>query len=180
MPGWLKTWLIVAAIVGGVVLLWIGLALLAVVLVVLLVPYWLWTLLARSREPSGPVTIEGAAQRVDEAAFLSPLAEEEKTRLGEARVWIVQYRDEFSMNEDRDSYERYAYHVAVCFSEADAEAEASRRGERFKPGWAGFDVLGPVSPLSEFRDDGHPRNVLRVVLERLACGSRERISLRDT
>lgn len=179
MPGWLRTWLIIAAIVGGAVLLWVGFTLLAVLLAVVLLPYWLWTLVARSRGLGGPVTIEGEVRSVTEAAVLAPLTEEEKTRLGETRVWIVEYRDEFSISEDRDSYERYAYNVAVCFSEADAEAEASRRGERFRPGWAGFDVLGPLAPLAEFRDDGHPRNVLRLILTQLASGSRELISLRD-
>ena len=45
----------------------------------------------------------------------------------------------------RNAYERYDYPVAVCFSRDDADAEASRRGERFKPGWAGFAVRGPVA-----------------------------------
>ena len=178
MPGWLKTWLVIAAIAGGVMLLWVGFMVVVAVLAIALIPYWLWTLVGRPRGRPGPVTIEGAAQRVEEPALVAPLTDEEKARLGATRVWIVEYRDEFSHDESPSAYERYAYHVAVCFSAADAEAEASRRGERFKPGWAGFDVYGPVSQLAEFRDDGHPGNILREVLARLASGSREPIPMR--
>ncbi|MGH8705621.1 MAG: hypothetical protein ACREUO_09430, partial [Burkholderiales bacterium] len=123
----------------------------------------------------GTVTVEGSARRVD-AAALAPFTEAEIAALDGAAIWVVQYRDEFSFSEDRDSYERYAYPVAICFSAEDAEAEARRRGEPFKPGWAGFDAYGPVAPRKEFRDDGHPDNALRAILARLAEGSREPIS----
>ena len=179
MPGWLKTWLVAAAIVGGGVLLVTSLALFALLAAIVLFPALIWAWLTGRLKWKTDV-IEGTARRVEEEVpVLSPFTEEEKTRLAETLVWVVEYRDEFSIDENRDSYERCAYNVAVCFSAQDAQAEANRRGERFRPGWAGFDVLGPVSPLAEFRDDGHPRNVLRVILGQLASGSREPIRLRD-
>jgi Na+-transporting methylmalonyl-CoA/oxaloacetate decarboxylase gamma subunit len=80
VPGWLRTALVLAAVVGGAVLLWLGLALLMVGLLIVVVPFWLWSLLVRRRVPAGPVTLEGSATRVDETVALSPQTDEEKER----------------------------------------------------------------------------------------------------
>ena len=125
------------------------------------------------------VVIDGVARRVENNSLLAPLDAQQAAALDGLQVWVVEYRDEFSHDENPNAYERYDYPAAVCFSRDDAEAEASRRGERFKPGWAGFDVRGPVAPTTAFIDDGHGDNILRVILERLASGSRRPISLRE-
>lgn len=80
MPGWLRTSLAIAAVVGGALLLWFGLALLAAGLLIVVVPIWLWSLLARRRVPAGPVTLEGSATRVEETVALSPQTDEDKER----------------------------------------------------------------------------------------------------
>ena len=66
MPGWLRTSLVVAAVAAGALLLWIGLALLVAALVIVAIPFWLWSMFARRRAPGGPVIVEGTATRVDE------------------------------------------------------------------------------------------------------------------
>ncbi len=176
----MRQWLVIAAIVAGGILVISSLTLIAVILGIVLLPAAIWMWLTGKLKSSQDSVIEGKARRVDEGAVVLPsLSETEKATLENTPVWIVRYRDEFTHDENPHSYERYAYGVAVCFSEADAEAEARRRGEPFKPGWAGYDFYGPVSPLSEFRDDGHPDNVLRIILARLAAQSREPISIRD-
>ena len=80
MPSWLRTSLVIAAIVGGAVLLWLGLALLVAGLLIVVVPFWLWSLLVRRRVAAGPVTLEGSATRVEETVALSPQTDEEKGR----------------------------------------------------------------------------------------------------
>ncbi len=160
---------VVAAIAVGSVLL------IALLLLVVIAGSVVFLLSPAARRGT---TVEGTAQRVDPAP-LAPFTEAEVATLDGAAIWVVEYRDEFSMSEDRDSYERYDYPVAICFSADDADAEVRRRGERFKPGWAGFDHHGPIAPRKAFRDDGHPDNALRVILARLAAGSREPISLRE-
>jgi membrane protein implicated in regulation of membrane protease activity len=78
VPGWLRTSLLIAAIVVGALLLWVGLALLVAALVIVALPFWLWSLFVRRRAPAGSITIEGSARRVDDTAPLSPRIEEEK------------------------------------------------------------------------------------------------------
>ena len=80
MPSWLRTSLVIAAIVGGAVLLWLGLALLVAGLLIVVVPFWLWSLLVRRRVAAGPVTLEGSATRVEETVALSPQTDEDKER----------------------------------------------------------------------------------------------------
>jgi hypothetical protein len=78
VPGWLRTSLVIAAIVAGAALLWFGLVLLVAALVIVALPFWLWSLFAPRRRPAGPVTYEGAATRVDES--ITPLPVDEKSR----------------------------------------------------------------------------------------------------
>jgi hypothetical protein len=85
VPGWLRTSLVIAAIVGGAALLWFGLVLLVVALVIVALPFWLWSLFVPRREPAGPVTLEGSATRVEETASLSPRTDEEKERRARLR-----------------------------------------------------------------------------------------------
>jgi hypothetical protein len=80
VPGWLRSSLVIAAIVGGAVLLWVGLALLVVGLLIVVVPFWLWALLVRRRVAAGPVTLEGSATRVEETVALSPQTDAEQER----------------------------------------------------------------------------------------------------
>ena len=82
MPGWLRASLVIAAIVGGAILLWVGFALLVAILLIAALPVWLWSHFARRRAPEGPVTLEGSATRVDESVVLTPPASDEKARVG--------------------------------------------------------------------------------------------------
>ena len=81
MPGWLRNALVVAAIAAGALLLWIGFALLVLALLIVTLPFWIWSLFARRRVPERSVTIEGSATRVDETAALTDPAED-KPRTG--------------------------------------------------------------------------------------------------
>ena len=80
MPGWLRTSVVVAAVAAGALLLWVGLALLVAALVIVAIPFWLWSMFARPRAADGPVVIEGSATRVDEKVVLEPPSSDEKTR----------------------------------------------------------------------------------------------------
>jgi Flp pilus assembly protein TadB len=82
VPGWLRSSLIIAAVVGGALLLWVGFAVLVAILLIAALPFWLWSLGKRRRAPQGPVTLEGAATRVDESVVLTPPASDEKARDG--------------------------------------------------------------------------------------------------
>ena len=82
MPGWLRTSLVLAAVAGGALLLWVGLALLVVALLLLAIPFWIWSRFGRRRPAEGPVTIEGSAQRVDDAVVPELPPEKEKTGPG--------------------------------------------------------------------------------------------------
>ena len=79
MPGWLRTSLIAAAIVVGALLLWVGFALLVAVLLVIAIPFSIWSIFVRRGTAKGSVTIEGSAKRVDDGASLSVGGEQEKT-----------------------------------------------------------------------------------------------------
>lgn len=116
-------------------------------------------------------TIEGEAVRVDEPR--PALTDQQLQSLDDARIWIVSYRDEFSHDESPSSYERTDTPVAVCFSAEDAEREANRRGQRFRAGWDGYDISGPVAPRRAFSGP-----VLQDIAAQVAAGSREPIMLR--
>jgi membrane protein implicated in regulation of membrane protease activity len=81
VPAWLRNSLFIAAVVGGALLLWVGLALLVAILVVAAIPFWIWSRFAR-RRARGAVTLEGTATRVDESVVLTPPASDEKARVG--------------------------------------------------------------------------------------------------
>ena len=70
MPGWLRTSLLVAAALGGALLLWVGFALLVAVLLIVAIPFAIWSAVVRRRAPRGSVTIEGSATRVEEKVVL--------------------------------------------------------------------------------------------------------------
>ena len=70
MPGWLRTSLIAAAVVVGALLLWVGFALLVAVLLVIAIPFSIWSIFVRRGTAKGSVTIEGSAKRVDDGALL--------------------------------------------------------------------------------------------------------------
>lgn len=68
MPGWLRNSLVLAAVIAVALLLWVGFALLVTVLLVIAIPFAIWSAFARRRVSRGPVTLEGAATRVEEPA----------------------------------------------------------------------------------------------------------------
>ena len=70
MPGWLRASLLVAAVLGGALLLWVGFALLVAVLLIVAIPFAIWSAIVRRRAPRGSVTIEGSATRVEEKVVL--------------------------------------------------------------------------------------------------------------
>jgi len=69
VPGWLRTSLIAVAVVVGALLLWVGFALLVAVLLVIAIPFSIWSIFVRRGTAKGSVTIEGSAKRVDESAL---------------------------------------------------------------------------------------------------------------
>ena len=82
MPGWLRTSLVVAAVMGGALLLWVGFALLVAALLIVAIPFSIGSIFARRRAARGSVTIEGSATRVDGGASLPVGAEQEKPGAG--------------------------------------------------------------------------------------------------
>ena len=85
MPGWLRTSLVVAAVLGGALLLWVGFALLVAVLLIIAIPFSIWSVFARRRAARGSsVTIEGSAQRVDDCAPPPPVEEKPRTGSGDS------------------------------------------------------------------------------------------------
>lgn len=72
MPGWLRNSLVIAAVAGGALLLWVGFALLVAVLLIVAIPFAIWSGFRRPRAPEGPVTVEGSATRLDEKVVLGP------------------------------------------------------------------------------------------------------------
>lgn len=67
---------------GGALLLWVGFALLVAVLLVIAIPFSIWSVFARRRAARGSVTIEGSAKRMDDGALLSVDGEQEKPGAG--------------------------------------------------------------------------------------------------
>ena len=72
---------------GGALLLWVGFALLVAVLLIIAIPFSIWSIFTRRRAARGPVTVdgsvtvEGSAKRVEDGAVL-PSAEDGKPRTG--------------------------------------------------------------------------------------------------
>lgn len=78
MPGWLRTSLVAVAVIGGALLLWVGFALLVAVLLVIAIPFSIWSIFVRRGPAKGLVTIEGSAKRVDDGALLPADGQDEK------------------------------------------------------------------------------------------------------
>jgi hypothetical protein len=174
VPGWLRTSLVITAVVGGALLLWVGFALLVAILLIAALPVWLWSLVKRRRAPQGPVTLEGAATRVDEPAVLAPLTEEEQALLAATPVWVVWYEDQFHVGAERDSFG-----VGVCFSEDEAKAFIARSGGKMlTPGYDGYQILGPENPLTTPLFGAQRAVIVGEILDRLRRNSREPIPMR--
>ena len=77
MPGWLRNSLVAAAILGGVFLLWVGFALLVAVLLIIAIPFSIWSIFARRGAARASVTIEGSAKRIDDGTLLPGGGEQE-------------------------------------------------------------------------------------------------------
>ena len=80
MPGWLRNSLVLAAVVAAALLLWVGFALLVTVLLVVAIPFAIWSSWKRRRAPEGPVVVEGSATRVNEKVVLEPPSSENQAR----------------------------------------------------------------------------------------------------
>ena len=172
MPGWLRTSLVIAAIAGGALLLWFGFLLVVAGLAIALVPYWLWTLVARKRETQGPTTVDGRAVVVE----TSPLTGQEKALLAATPVWVVWYEDQFHVGAERDSFG-----VGVCFSEEDAKAFIERTGGKMLvPGFDGHEILGPENPLMTPLFGEQRAEIIGRILSQLETGSRAPIPMRIT
>ncbi len=85
MPGWLRNSLVLAAVIAAALLLWVGFALLVTVLLVVAIPFAIWSSLKRRRAPEGPVIVEGTATRVNEKVVLEPPSGENQARSGAPR-----------------------------------------------------------------------------------------------
>ena len=173
MPGWLKTWLFIAAIVGGAALLALGfiavLALLLLVLVPLAIVAWALQKFGPAKR-SGPTVIEGEAAVIEERA----LTEQEKALLASSPVWVVWYEDQFHVGAERDSFG-----VGVCFSVDDAKALIARSGGKMlTPGYDGHEIHGPENPLTTPLFGAQRAEILGAIVDRLASGSREPIAMR--
>lgn len=174
MPAWLRNSLVIAAVVGGALLLWVGFAVLVAILLIAALPFWLWSLVKRRRAQQGPVTLEGAATRVDEHAALATLTEEKLAQLAATPVWVIWYEDQFHVGAERDSFG-----VGVCFSEDDAKAFIARSGSKMlTPGYDGHEILGPENPLTTSLFGAQRAVVIGEILDRLQRNSREPIAMR--
>lgn len=78
MPGWLRNSLVLAAVIAAALLLWVGFALLVAVLLIIAIPFAIWSSLKRRRAPEGPVTVEGSVTRVGDV--LEPPSVEKPAR----------------------------------------------------------------------------------------------------
>jgi hypothetical protein len=85
VPGWLRNSLVLAAVIAAALLLWVGFALLVTVLLVVAIPFAIWSSLKRRRAPEGPVIIEGSATRVNEKIVLESPSSENQARSGAPR-----------------------------------------------------------------------------------------------
>jgi hypothetical protein len=68
----------------------------------------------------------------------APLTADEAKQAAALKVWTVYYEDRFHLGDARDSFP-----VAICFSEAEAQAELRRRGREVQPGGDGYAIYGP-------------------------------------
>ena len=80
MPGWLRNSLVLAAVVAAALFNWVGFALLVTVLLVIAIPFAIWSSLKRRRAPAGPVVIEGSVTRVDEKIVLESPSNKDQPR----------------------------------------------------------------------------------------------------
>ena len=85
MPVWLRNSLVLAAVIAAALLLWVGFAVLVTVLLVVAIPFAIWSSLKRRRAPEGPVIVEGSAARVNEKVVLEPPSSENQARSGAPR-----------------------------------------------------------------------------------------------
>ena len=85
MPQWLRNSLVLAALIAAALLFWVGFALLVAVLLVVAIPFAIWSSLKRRRAPAGPVVVEGSATRVNEKIVLEPPSSENEARSGAPR-----------------------------------------------------------------------------------------------
>lgn len=176
MPGWLRTWFIIAAIAGGAVLVWFSITFLVILFAVTLLPYWLWRLLTRSRNRRTPVTIEGEIVSHDTLPLrTTPLTEEQQAKLAATPVWVVWHE-----GESHAGAERASFGVAVCLSEQDAWAFIARPGGKtLVRDYGGYQVLGPENPLTTPLFGEQRAAIIGAILDRLESGSRAPIPMRD-
>ena len=67
---------------GGALLLWVGFALLVAVLLIVAIPFSVWSVFARRRARGRTaVVVEGSATRVDETVIVAPPSDD-KARTG--------------------------------------------------------------------------------------------------
>lgn len=78
MPRWLRNSLVLAAAIGGALLLWVGFALLVAALLIVAIPFAIWSSVKRRRAPEGPATVEGSATRIEEKAVPEQPPEEKQ------------------------------------------------------------------------------------------------------
>jgi hypothetical protein len=63
---------------GGALLLWVGFALLVAVLLIIAIPFSVWSIFSRRRAPRGSVTVEGSVTRAGDV--LEPPSVEKPAR----------------------------------------------------------------------------------------------------
>jgi hypothetical protein len=117
----------------------------------------------------GPVELKPAVwyapSYYDQSLKSPPLSDDEYRKATTLRVWTVYYEDQFHSGQNRESYP-----VAVCFTEAEARAEAERRGS-LVPGYDGYLVNGPHAlAIHNIRAPDIGSHTVREVLRRQAAG----------
>jgi hypothetical protein len=101
----------------------------------------------------------------DQTLKSPPLSDGEYRKASALQVWTVYYEDQFHSGQNRESYP-----VAVCFTEAEAQAEAGRRG-LLTPGYDGHLVTGPHAlAFHDIRSPDIGSHTVREVLRRLDAG----------
>lgn len=178
MPVWLKTWLVIVAIVGGGVLFFFSITFVGAVLLVVLIPYAVWAFLTNKRERQELLAglKEGytGIKQPPVPPETRPLTEKEKELLAATPVWVVWYEDQFHVGAERDSFG-----VGVCFSDEDARRFIARSGGKMLvPGWDGHEILGPENPLTTPLFGAQQAEIIGAILERLEGGSMDPIPMR--
>jgi hypothetical protein len=101
----------------------------------------------------------------DQSLKSAPLSDEEYRKASALQVWTVYYEDRIHSGRNRESYP-----VAVCFTEAEARAEAQRRGV-LVPGYDGHLVDGPHALVfHDIRSPDIGGHTVREVLRRREAG----------